>query len=184
MLLVVYIPSLGGYVRWLLFTYAFSAIGIAFLYYRHISPRILPHVSFVSRLIQVSLLILLFGASLYGIYRTAYRLGANDARDDHYTACIEQLGLDNKKMLVAPYFMGDYIYHHAIRASFVPANKETLSLLQANFDIGTLIVRTPDGRSLEGTALTAADLGRSGLGLAQKMNCNDEEFLVFRNTAK
>lgn len=184
MLLVVYIPSLGGYVRWLLFTFAFSAVGLAWVYTRHISPRIFPRFRIVSNLTQVTLLILLCGASLYGIYRTAYRVGANDARDDHFTACIEQLGLDDKKMLVAPYYMGDYIYHHATRASFVPANKATLSLLQADFDIGAVIVRTPDGESLEGTALTSRDLGRSGLPLAQKMNCNDEEFLVFRSLAE
>ena len=109
---------------------------------------------------------------------------ANDAHDDQFTACIERLGHDDKRMLVAPYYMADYVYHHTVRGALVPANKETLSLLQANFDIGTVIVRTQDGESLEETWLSPADLASSGLVQDGEISCNKEDFLVFRSTNK
>ena len=185
MLLTLFIPVLSGYVRWLLFTFAFGAIVGASLYDRYVLSKRLPQITTSWRVIQLGLPALLLGASLYGIYRTAYRVSASDALDDGFTACVDKLGQMDNRMVVLPYYMGDYVYHHyPIRASLLPANAPTLSLLRASYDVGTVIALTEDGKSLDDTQITITDLAQSGLRLTQDTRCSGREYMVFKDATE
>ncbi|MGB8648281.1 MAG: hypothetical protein WCF84_23795, partial [Anaerolineae bacterium] len=98
-----------------------------------------------------------------------------------YTACLERLAPDPHKLLVAPYYMAQYLYlHYPIRGAFVPANPATLALLKNRYDIGLVIGRTTDGEDLQESTLTMTDLKAAGLALAGEMTCGESEtYLVF-----
>jgi 4-amino-4-deoxy-L-arabinose transferase-like glycosyltransferase len=94
------------------------------------------------------------------VVKTIYAVVARgDLVDAKYAAALESVGHENGRMLVTPADMSvRYRYDHfPVRWSFVPNNPDTLDLLAARFDIGTLILQ--DDHPLLERPATLAELG-------------------------
>jgi hypothetical protein len=112
--------------------------------------------------------------AVHDFFRPAAALTSADERR---TAWFEQLGHDDRTVLVGPVEFLHYVnQHYPVRWSFVPANGPTFELLAARYAIGSLVVRQdqrPD------PALEAA-MRRAGLYLEQVATFDGVEFLVYR----
>jgi hypothetical protein len=121
------------------------------------------------------------GISVSTIARAGRTLRASDAADDAALAVVESLHHDDRRMLVAPFWVAlPYVFaHYPVRWAYVPKNRPTLELLDQKYDIGTFIV--PADR--QGTDLTRDDLEAIGLKVERRLGYQGVRYLVFKRAS-
>jgi 4-amino-4-deoxy-L-arabinose transferase-like glycosyltransferase len=109
-------------------------------------------------------------------------MAAWDLADERGNAFIEGLSHDDHRMLVGPHLLCiPYLErHYPVKYSFVPANRETLSLLCRKYDVQTFILNPADAIDLK-----AEDVLAEGFRLYARLHLIDPEhldghYLVFR----
>jgi hypothetical protein len=169
-------------VRSLLFTYPLLALCVGRLMRRvaHIAPPggwwVVARAGGIVAALAVPAL------GLGAVARAGRLLAASDGRDQVLTRFVESLGHDDRRMLVAPYWIAlPYVHaHHPVKWSFVPSNVATLELLDGRFDLGTLLV--PSG--WRGTRLRLADVTKLGFEFDRQVRHRRIDFLVFKRHAE
>jgi hypothetical protein len=107
------------------------------------------------------------GISLYVLSRTGRALHVADAADDAALEFMNAVHHDDRRMLVAPFWMAlPYVFsHHPVHWAFVPKNRPTLDILSQQYDIETLVMPA-DG---QWTDLSVGDLEGIGLRLERRL---------------
>ena len=112
---------------------------------------------------------------------------------DRNITFLEQIGHDNRKVLVAPSRLssGYGFKNYPVKKSFIPANKQTLDLLANKFDIGTVVLPVSlynnpliSDDFEHSNPLVSDDFEQMGLSLVQKVKYQGEEFLIYKNLTK
>jgi 4-amino-4-deoxy-L-arabinose transferase-like glycosyltransferase len=103
---------------------------------------------------------------------------AEQARAVADTAFLESLGHDDRYLLVSPFWLSlDYVHeHYPVQWSFPPTNRETLTLLDQNFQIGTIVIPDRDPR----ISLSLADVAASGFRVVGEGLHRSAKYFVFR----
>src|SRR5262249_37201511 len=84
---------------------------------------------------------------------------------------------DNYVLATPPQLPFDYVYlHYPVRWAFLPANRESLHLLNQAYPIGTLVLPTDTDES----ELTPEDVQSEGLTPTQTVTLGDDQYVVFR----
>lgn len=111
--------------------------------------------------------------------RAAYQeRPAADALDDRNTAFLETLGHDDRTVLAAPFRLAlDYmVRHYPVDFAFLPANRETLRMLQVKHRVGTVVLPDPPGSC----ALTPEDLRDAGFTFKGPRRHDRRTYLIFQ----
>ena len=115
----------------------------------------------------------------YKVFRSEPGINRQAAMD---TAFLESIGHDDRRLLVSPYWVSsDYVAkHHPVRWSFVPANLETLKLLNERYRVGTVVL--PVAGQVPGGAekLQSSDVRRIGLIQEAEVSYRGVKFRIFK----
>jgi hypothetical protein len=175
-------------VRMLLFVFPFTAIILACVYDQLVSllDRLRPKHPTFSMVSKLGAIVIL-GILAQGGLQYAYRLLSDNkyisAFDNNNTEFLQSIKHDDATMLVSPYSISlDYVHrHYPVRWSFIPENSETLALLSAQYNIGTLMISiNPETGISPDTSLKPDEIERFGLHLVDKVTYNGMTFLVFK----
>lgn len=179
--------------RVLLFTWPLSAIFFASFYERYVlscaSSRYLPKPQ-LPRFFPITIMIFM---SFLSIYLVSNKFRLFEYMLDKNITFLEQIGPDNKKVIVAPskLYQGYGYKHYPVKWSFIPANKQTLDLLASKFDIGTVVLPVSlysnpliSDDFEHNNPLVSDDFKEIGLSLVQKVQFQGEEFLIYKKLTK
>jgi hypothetical protein len=99
-------------------------------------------------------------------------------RDAAFT---ESLQHDQQYVLVSPWELGfEYVFrHYPVGWSFVPANRDTLHLLNASHPVGTIILPLASDE----TTLTADEVASEGFTLVSTARLDGHAYMVFKRTS-
>lgn len=140
------------------------------------SPKKLP-----CRAIQaVTLAFAVFGlVVVYNVFKSEPETNQEAARD---TAFLESLVPDPRRLLVSPFWISlDYAAkHYPVRWSHVPANLETLKLLDRAYPIGTIVLPKPGATIVPREKLRPAEILAIGLVQAPEVSYHGITFEVFK----
>lgn len=164
--------------RVILFTLPIGFLGSAHLFQNYIARRYFMGEKSLFRFIPAALIIGLAVTSLIATGLMASRFNSMDHIDDKNLAFMEQIGHDDRTLLVSPYeFSLYYVYtHYPVKYSFVPKNRETFALLAQRFEIGTLIISQKEYEDF----FSRTNFEQYGLTLQQTAFYNGEVYLVWR----
>jgi Dolichyl-phosphate-mannose-protein mannosyltransferase len=129
------------------------------------------------------------GIALYAVYGILHLSAVYapqkylDAAGNADRALIEQLHPDNRKVLIAPYWLScEYILeHHPVRGSVIPANLATLRLLERRFPVGMIVYPLlPEAWRRAQGQLSLDELRADGWSPESVVRASGMTFLVFR----
>jgi hypothetical protein len=139
-----------------------------------ISPR---YQKIGKRIVAVLLLLIAVGVGgMYSVFVNEDELNAFAKAD---TAFLESIGHDDQGLLVSSYTysFGYVLKHHPVQWSFIPANGDTLRLLDKRYPVGTLIV--PNSGSSR-TYLSDEDIVGIGLVLVDSRDYKGSKLDVYK----
>jgi len=122
-------------------------------------------------------LLLLLVFSLITVRNMYSFFAERDHFDRGFAAALDQIDIDRNRMLVTPFEISTrYRYDHfPVYWAFIPANRPTLEMLAARFDIGALILK--DTHPLLKDPRTLADFG---FYREQVLVINDLNYVVYK----
>lgn len=175
--LLVYSIGIFRGLRMLLLAVPFLSISWARLAesgFRRLSSRGL-HPRWTTRLAWLGTCAVVASTGLGLTYSAFAAEEAARAQSHHDGEFLESLGHNDTYVLVAPWQLAiDYVYqHHPVRWSFLPANRETLALLDSRYPIGTILLPA------DNTGLTQEDILESGFVQTAERYYAGHQYLVY-----
>jgi hypothetical protein len=177
---------LSGYIglRIFLFTTPFLAIIIGRIIEVLLLARVGPRWQRLALGVQLALALVLALAGVWTV-RAMFKTDAGfDLFVDGFTRFVEQIHPDERYVVVSAFpYSGEYtLEHYPVRWSLIPANRATLRMLAARYQIGTLVL--PLANRIDAFPLTAEDMASTGLVFDEKATFSGFEFAIYRRGAK
>ena len=142
-------------------------------------PKRLPAARHISEFAVVGAAVIGLSAA-YNVFQGEQRINQQSARD---TAFLESLGLDDRGLLVSPYWLSlDYVHkHHPVRWAFPPTNRATLRLLNERYPIGAVILPVAESMTdYTQQAVRPSDVAQIGLRDEGRISYRGFTFAVFK----